>query len=114
MKLKKRYIVGILVVGIAVCIGLFNIFRKREPSGPTPDEIVQELLEFDRNGDRQLSKDELSERMQGLFARGDSNQDGILSQDELRKMAGAQSQAARPVENKEPRAGERPNQEAAK
>lgn len=114
MKLKKRYIAGILVVVIAVGIALFSIFKKREPSGPTPDEIVQELLEFDRNGDGQLSKDELSERMQGLFTRGDTNQDGILSHDELRKMAGAQSQAARPVENKEPGAGERPKQEAEK
>jgi Ca2+-binding EF-hand superfamily protein len=59
--------------------------------GPSPDEIVKDLLEFDKNGDGQLSKDELPERMQGLFARGDANSDGVLSKDELRKIAEAQS-----------------------
>ena len=60
------------------------------PSGPSPDEMVKQLLEFDKNGDGQLSKAELPERMQGLFARGDANKDGVLSKDELRKIAEAQ------------------------
>lgn len=109
MKVKKRYVLGLLVVVIAVCIIAFKVFRKPEPNGPTPDEIVKELLAFDRNGNGQLSKDELSERMQGLFARGDANQDGVLSQDELRKLAQAQSAA-----NNEQREGERQSQEAEK
>jgi Ca2+-binding EF-hand superfamily protein len=65
--------------------------REEGPSGPSPDEVVKQLLEFDKNGDGQLSKAELPERMQGLFARGDANKDGVLSKDELRKIAEAQS-----------------------
>jgi Ca2+-binding EF-hand superfamily protein len=68
------------------------------PTGPSPDEIVKDLLEFDKNGDGQLSKAELPERMQGLFARGDANQDGVLSKDELRKLAEAQA-SAQPRDN---------------
>jgi hypothetical protein len=69
------------------------------PSGPSPDEIVKQLLEFDKNGDGQLSKDELPERMQqGLLARGDTNQDGVLSKEELRKLAEAQA-SAQPRDN---------------
>jgi Ca2+-binding EF-hand superfamily protein len=66
----------------------------RGAGGPTPDEIVNQLLGFDKNSDGQLSKDELPERMQGLLARGDANKDGILSKEELRKIAEAQSTSA--------------------
>ena len=114
MKLKKRYVLGLLVVVIAVGIIGFRVFRKPKPSGPTPEEIVKELLAFDRNGDGQISKDELSERMQGMITRGDANQDGVLSQDELRKLAQAQSDAARSAANNEQREGERQSQEAEK
>jgi Ca2+-binding EF-hand superfamily protein len=54
---------------------------------PNPDEMVNQMLQFDKNGDGQLSKSEVPERMQGLFERGDTNRDGILSKDELRKLA---------------------------
>ena len=98
MKIKKRYVIGIVVAVIAICFIAFKVFRKPEHTGPTPDEIVKELLEFDKNGDGQLSKDELSERMQGLITRGDANQDGILNHDELLKLAEAQSAATQDKE----------------
>lgn len=99
--MKKRYVIGLLAVVIALCLVAFigfRVFRRPGPSGPTPDEMVKQLLEFDRNGDGQLSKDEVPERMQGLFARGDANQDGVLTQDELRKLAAAQYEAAQRAE----------------
>ena len=114
MKLKKRYVLCLLVAVSAVGIIGFRVFREPGPSGPTPDEIVTELLAFDRNGDGQLSRDEVPERMQGLFARGDANQDGVLSRDELRQLAVAQSEAARRNEHDNRRAGERQKQEAEK
>lgn len=101
MKIKKRHVIGIVVAVIAICIIAFKVFRKPETTGPTPDEMVKELLEFDKNGDGQLSKDELSERMQGLITRGDSNQDGILNHDELLKLAEAQNAASRRAEQRE-------------
>jgi len=47
--------------------------------------------------------DEMPERTQSLFARGDANQDGILTQDELRKLAVADSAAAQRKERGERR-----------
>ena len=75
--------------------------------GPNPDEVVKQLLEFDKNGDGQLSKDEVPERMHGMFERGDTNKDGVLGKDELRKLAEAQSGGARRDERDDRREGER-------
>lgn len=75
--------------------------------GPNPDEMVKQLLEFDKNGDGQLSKSEVPERMSGLFERGDTNKDGVLSKDELRKLAEAQSGGVRRDEHDDHREGGR-------
>lgn len=48
---------------------------------------VKTLMEFDRNGDGSLTKDELPERMQHVIARADSNDDEIATQEELTAMA---------------------------
>ena len=57
--------------------------------GNGSQEMVKTLLGFDKNGDGKLSKEELPERMQGMFARGDVNKDGFLSKDEIEKLAGS-------------------------
>ena len=44
-----------------------------------------QALDADRDG--KLTKEELPERMQGLFDRADANHDGVLSADEIRKSA---------------------------
>jgi Ca2+-binding EF-hand superfamily protein len=65
--------------------------------GPRSSEMVKTLMAFDKNGDGKLQRSELPERMQGLFDRGDLNKDGVLTIDEIRKLAQAE-QASRPKE----------------
>jgi Ca2+-binding EF-hand superfamily protein len=52
------------------------------------------LMAFDANGNGQLEKSEVPERMQGLFDRGDTNHDGVLTRDEIAKLAEANRQQA--------------------
>jgi hypothetical protein len=101
--MKKRSVLGLLaLIAVGVIIGgsaLYRMkFRGAGPNGPTPDEMVDRLLEFDRNRDGQLSADEVPERMQGLFTRGDANQDAVLTKDELRQLAILQNEAAQRAE----------------
>jgi Ca2+-binding EF-hand superfamily protein len=63
------------------------------PGGMSVDDIVARMMQFDKNADGKLSKDELPERMAGMMERGDVDKDGFLTRDELVKLA--QAQAAR-------------------
>jgi Ca2+-binding EF-hand superfamily protein len=52
------------------------------------EETVKTLMAlFDANGDGKLQKSEVPERMQGMFERGDTNHDGVLTIDEIRTLA---------------------------
>jgi Ca2+-binding EF-hand superfamily protein len=63
--------------------------------GPTADELLSILMTFDKNKDGKLQKAEVPDRQAGLFERGDTNTDGVLDADELRKVTA--DQAAAPV-----------------
>lgn len=52
-----------------------------------PEVVVARLMSFDRNHDGRITVDELSERMQGLVARGDRGGDGALDAAEIRDLA---------------------------
>lgn len=66
--------------------------------GPTPGEMIKTLMAYDHNGDGKLQREELPERMRGLFDRGDTNHDGLLTVDEIRALARGGQQAAPPPE----------------
>ncbi len=107
MNLKKRFVLCLLaLIIIAAVAGYFLREKRGGPTGPTPDEMVKLLLEFDQNADGKLTKDEVPERMQGLFERGDANKDGILNQDELRNLAVADNEAAKRNERERRREGD--------
>jgi Ca2+-binding EF-hand superfamily protein len=63
--------------------------EEREATGPTPAELQQTLMAFDKNKDGKLSKEEMPERMRGMFDQGDTNHDGFLTADEIGKVASA-------------------------
>lgn len=63
-------------------------------AAPSAEELTATLMAFDANHDGQLEKSEVPERMQGLFERGDTNRDGILTRDEIAKLAEANRQQA--------------------
>ena len=58
---------------------------RRPDAGANPDQMVEQFMKFDRNGDGVLTPDELPERMQALFIRADINKDGKLTPDEIRQ-----------------------------
>ncbi len=113
--MKKKLIFGIIVVVIFAAIAaVISERKKRGPIGPLPEEIVKELLEFDLNKDGQISKDELSERMQSMITRGDLNHDDILNHEELLKLAEAQSASAQSQGSNDKPKEESQNQESEK
>jgi Ca2+-binding EF-hand superfamily protein len=57
----------------------------------TADDVASTLMAFDKDGDGKLTRAEVPERMQGVFDRGDENKDGVLSAEEVRKMATSQA-----------------------
>jgi Ca2+-binding EF-hand superfamily protein len=61
----------------------------RGPGGRGPADMVSRLMEFDANGDGKLAASELPERLRGIFARADANQDGVLTREELSGFAGS-------------------------
>jgi Ca2+-binding EF-hand superfamily protein len=80
--------------------------RGEGPSDATANinaELVKTLLEFDKDGDFQLTRDEVPARFQGLFERWDANKDGKLTRDELTK--GASTQRAQTTRQGGPEGG---------
>src|SRR4051794_2168770 len=56
----------------------------RGPGGGGGESLVTRMMAFDKNGDGQLTKDEVTDpRLTRLFERADANQDGVVTKDEL-------------------------------
>ena len=59
----------------------------RGAAGPSSEKIVARFMKFDDDGDEELSRDELPERMHRVFDRADEDGDDSLSKEELQTMA---------------------------
>jgi Ca2+-binding EF-hand superfamily protein len=70
-----------------------------EPPSPPPtaDAILSDLLMFDANHNGKLEKKEVPVRMQGIFDRGDTNHDQVLSHEELVAMSEENRQTKLPT-----------------
>ena len=56
-------------------------------SGPSADELFEEWMAFDRNGDGKLEARELPERLRGLLQRAEHDGDGKVSAADVRRLA---------------------------
>jgi hypothetical protein len=63
------------------------------PRGLNIDEVVERIITFDKNKDGKVTKEELPERMHHLIALGDTNKDGALDRDEIKKLVTARATA---------------------
>jgi hypothetical protein len=62
-------------------------FGGRGGRGLSVEEIVDHIMSFDKEKTGKVTKEMLPERMQFLIARGDTNKDGALDKEEVRKLA---------------------------
>lgn len=53
----------------------------------SPEAMVQRFMQYDKNEDGKLTKDEMPERLSGMFARLDANEDGDVTQEEITQFA---------------------------
>ena len=63
----------VLVTEPAPKVGAVSSRLRSGGSEVSPEQVVARLMSFDSNRDGRVAIDELSERMQGLVARGDRN-----------------------------------------
>lgn len=68
--------------------------RARVQGGNNQEAMVQNLMNFDKDGDGKLSKEELPERMRPMLESGDTNEDGFLDKEEMAALAKARSGGA--------------------
>lgn len=69
-----------------------NMAEPGETPATSPEELASLLMAFDRNSDGNLEKSEVPERMLGIFDRADTNKDGKVNADEIKKSAAASRQ----------------------
>src|SRR5262249_45540060 len=63
--------------------------QKRTAKAPpiSVEDIIERIMAFDKNKDGKVTSAELPERMHHLIELGDTNKDGALDADEIRKLA---------------------------
>ncbi len=87
--MRHLYAVSAMLISSAA-VASAQGFQGLDPGGnmamAQADRVVVRLMSFDRDRDGVITAAELSERMQGLVARGDRSGDGALDAFEIRSM----------------------------
>ena len=65
-----------------------------ENAGAAPDELVKQLMGFDKSGKGFLVPEDVPDRMQGLFHRADADHNGKLTPEEIRALSARQGMPA--------------------
>jgi hypothetical protein len=96
MRNSKLWLTAVLLAGV-VLAGSGDAQSPEQKKGPprefvqpapiSVDDIVEWLLSFDKDKKSKITKEDLPERMQFLIEKGDTNKDGALDRDEIRKLA---------------------------
>src|SRR5262245_37209202 len=78
---------GLVLIGAASLV-LAQPGREQPKGATTVDAFVARLMAFDKNGDGELNKAEMTdERLLRIFERADANKDGIVTKAELVALA---------------------------
>jgi hypothetical protein len=81
-------LIGGLVIGSSLALAQRPGGPGRGPRGGNPEDFVARMMEFDKNNDGKLTKDEVTdERLTRLFDRADANKDGTVTKEELTALA---------------------------
>ncbi len=76
----------------------FDELTQRPPvAGAAPDELVKQLMTFDKTAKGYLIAGDLPDRMQGLFQRADANHDGKLTPEEIHALSARQGMPTGPA-----------------
>jgi len=74
-----------------------EISERPQNAGASSDELLKQLMSFDKENKGYLVAEDLPERMRGIFARADVNHDGKLTPDEIRAISAHQGMPAGPA-----------------
>lgn len=69
----------------------------RPENAPSPSDLADRLMAFDKDHKGYLVASDLPDRMQGIFARGDANHDGKLTPEELKALGDKQTAPSGPA-----------------
>jgi hypothetical protein len=81
-------LIGGLVIGSSLALAQRPGGPGGGPRGGNPDDFVARMMEFDKDKDGKLTRDEVTdERLTRLFDRADANKDGTVTKEELTALA---------------------------
>lgn len=82
---RFRILLATFVVFGASSIVAYSV--KADDNDQQRSDRVTRMMNLDKDDDGKISKDEMPERLSGMFAKADEDKDGFLTRDEIQKVA---------------------------